>query len=308
MKNKLNRAKGSLLGLACGDAVGTTNEFCPKHKCKPIKDMVGGGVFKLKPGEWTDDTSMMICLAKSLIDTQDNNCRDQMVRYVNWCDHGHNSSNGYCFDIGGTVSRALYKFKQYGIVLAGSNAKMSAGNGSVMRIAPIALFYHDLDETIAMNNAQTSSRTTHQSQLCLEACALWSLIIHRVINSNCTDKNIVYQALTDYVNTTPKISKEIREVCEGSFKVKTRDQIFGSGYVVESIEAALWCFHNSNTFKEGVLLAANLGDDADTTAAIYGQIAGAFYGMTGIPGQWLKKLVWKKHIEQLAVELINPSN
>ena len=137
-----DRFRGCLLGLAVGDAVGTTLEFKPPGSFKPIHDMVGGGPFSLKPGEWTDDTSMALCLATSLLEKNGFDPKDQMDRYCRWWKEGYLSSNGRCFDIGNTVSAALALYGRTGDPIAGSTNPQSAGNGSIMRLAPVPMFYY----------------------------------------------------------------------------------------------------------------------------------------------------------------------
>jgi ADP-ribosyl-[dinitrogen reductase] hydrolase len=136
-----DRMRGALIGLAVGDAVGTTVEFKTPGSFPPVTDMVGGGPFRLAAGEWTDDTSMALCLAESLIEGREFDPVDQMKRYTKWYKHGHLSSNGRCFDIGNTVSEALARFAETKDPFAGSRAPNKAGNGSLMRLAPIPMFY-----------------------------------------------------------------------------------------------------------------------------------------------------------------------
>nr|HPL68310.1 ADP-ribosylglycohydrolase family protein [Smithellaceae bacterium] len=138
---KLNRYRGCLLGLAVGDALGTALEFKPPGSFTPITDMIGGGPFNLKPGQWTDDTSMSLCLAESLIECRGFNPRDQMERYVRWWREGYLSSTGTCFDIGNTTRTALATFMKTGNPLSGPIDSYSAGNGSLMRLAPVPMFY-----------------------------------------------------------------------------------------------------------------------------------------------------------------------
>ena len=168
-----DRLRGCLLGLAAGDAVGTTVEFQPRGSFAPLTDMVGGGPFRLKPGEWTDDTSMALCLATSLLECQGFDADDQMQRYCRWHNEGYLSSNGRCFDIGNTVSSALRGYKAHGNPYAGSADTWSAGNGSLMRLAPIPMFYYpDIEQAVAF--AAESSRTTHGADECIDACRLYS--------------------------------------------------------------------------------------------------------------------------------------
>jgi ADP-ribosyl-[dinitrogen reductase] hydrolase len=291
----LNRFRGCLLGLAVGDAVGTTVEFQPRGSFPPVTDIVGGGVFGLKAGQWTDDTSMALCLATSLITKKTFDANDQMNRYWRWYKDGYLSSTGHCFDIGNTVSYALKRYYRTGDPFSGSTSPNAAGNGSLMRLAPIPMFYFpDLQKILHF--AAESSRTTHGATECLEACQLFSEMLFNAFSRK--DKEEVLFRLT-FEPSTPNIQK----IFSGSFCNKPANQIKGSGYVVESLEAALWCFYQTNTFTEAILKAANLGNDADTTAAICGQIAGAYYGESGIPQEWLERLFMCAEISSLADEL-----
>src|SRR4051812_7413413 len=141
MSKTEDRYRGCLLGLACGDAVGTTVEFSPRGSFPPVTDMTGGGPFNLQPGEWTDDTSMALCLDESLAYRNGFDAVDQMNRYCNWRSVGYMSSNGHCFDIGMTVSRALDRYCESGDPYAGDIDAKTAGNGALMRLAPVPMFY-----------------------------------------------------------------------------------------------------------------------------------------------------------------------
>ncbi|MGR5407607.1 ADP-ribosylglycohydrolase family protein [Vibrio alfacsensis] len=308
---QIPRAAGALLGLAVGDALGTTLEFKPKDSYAPLTDMVGGGPFGLKAGEWTDDTSMMLCLADSLIEKGCVNLDDQIQRYVRWYRHGENSCTGSCFDIGMTVRTALASYEKTGIPESGSTSHLSAGNGSLMRVAPIALFFAHQSEDAAMEAAKLSSLTTHGEERCIQACQIMTLLLHRLFNAeNISDRQTFLKTtLSDYLQYSSQCHPEIRAIAECQFFNKSRENIRGTGYVVASLEAALWCFLNSATFEDGALLAANLGEDADTTAAIFGQLAGAYYGSRGIPSKWLEKLAQEKRIRDTAMWLLQrPTN
>lgn len=292
----LSRACGCLIGLATGDAVGTTLEFKQRGSFTPINDMVGGGPFGLGAGQWTDDTSMALCLAASLLETGRFDAVDQMRRYCRWRDEGYMSSNGRCFDIGNTVGASLQKFSVEGEPFAGSTDPHSAGNGSIMRLAPIVLFCHPDREKAALY-AEASSRTTHGATECLDACRLLAVILCRALDGE--SKEEVALGSRESFSGEPAI----QAIACGSFTTKPIDEIRGSGYVVESLEAALWCFWQTESFEEAILRAANLGDDADTTAAVCGQIAGAYYGEDGIPEHWLDRLVMWDEIGDMAERL-----
>lgn len=292
----LNRFRGCLLGLAVGDAVGTTVEFRSRGSFPPVTDMTGGGPFGLKPGEWTDDTSMALCLATSLVEMGRFDAGDQMRRYCQWMDTGFLSSNGRCFDIGATVSGALNRFKKSGDPFSGSRDAHSAGNGCLMRLAPIPMFFHtDRDLTIAMS--AESARTTHGAVECVEASQLFGAMLYKAL-SGATREEILF---AHGVGTTT--SPKLKQIALGAYREKSENEIQGSGYVVESLEAALWCFLTTDSFRDAILKATNLGQDADTTAAICGQLAGAFYGETGIPNSWLNQVARGHEISILATQL-----
>ena len=294
--DRMNRARGAMLGLACGDAIGTSAEFLPRGSFTPLTDMVGGGPFDLKPGEFTDDTSMSLCLASSLIENGFD-LNDQMTRYVRWRDEGYLSSTGRCFDIGNTTDEALEVFKRTGNPISGSTEPDSAGNGSIMRLAPIPIHFLDTPD-LALQLCAEQSRTTHQSPECVMACRLLGEVLIRSLQGK---SKVDVLAPSQQVL---ELSSGLRSIACGEYQTKTIDQIRGSGYVVESLEAALWSFWKTDNFKDGVLLAANLGDDADTTASIFGQIAGAYYGQGGIPVEWIQKLTMGDEIGELAEQLV----
>jgi ADP-ribosyl-[dinitrogen reductase] hydrolase len=307
LNEKQNLYRGCLVGLAVGDALGTTLEFKAPGTFKPIKDITGGGPFHLKPGQWTDDTSMALCLDDSLIERKGFDPVDQLERYLRWYREGYLSSTGDCFDIGGTVRSALARFEKTHEPYCGSTDPHSAGNGSIMRLAPVPLFYADESEE-AIEKSGESSRTTHGAAPAVDACRyLGGLIVGAVKGK---DKD---ELLSDHFAPVPgywkrrPLVREIDDIASGSFKRKDPPDIRGTGYVVQSLEAALWAFYHGKSFKEGCLLAVNLGDDADTTGAVYGQLAGAFYGEEGIPADWREKVSYHDLIVSFAEKLFRLS-
>jgi ADP-ribosylglycohydrolase len=301
----LDRFLGCLLGLAAGDALGTTLEFKSPGTFEPITDMVGRGPFRLAAGQWTDDTSMALCLAESLIECGGFDARDQMERYVRWWREGHLSPTGECFDIGGTVSTALGKFLSYGDPYAGSDHPHSAGNGSLMRLAPVPMYYAS-DPGQAIERSAESSRTTHGALTCIDACRYMGGLIAGALAGTSKDELLSARFAppgAEGVWDDAPLCPEIDAIAAGSFKEKSPPAIRGKGYVVDCLEAALWSFHTTDSFEAGALAAVNLGDDADTTGAVYGQLAGAFYGAGGIPDRWLEKLAMRELIEDYAARL-----
>jgi ADP-ribosyl-[dinitrogen reductase] hydrolase len=301
----LHRYRGCLLGMAAGDALGTTLEFRMPGSFTPIQDMVGCGPFGLAPGQWTDDTSMALCLAESLLERQEFDARDQIERYVRWYRAGYMSSTGHCFDIGNTVRGALEHYEKIGDPYSGPTHARSAGNGSIMRLAPVPLFYSQ-DPREAILKSGKSSRTTHGAQAAIDACRYFGALIVGAVNG--VDKETLlserYSPSAGLWKEAPLVT-DIDEIAAGSFKRREPPEIKGSGYVVKSLEAALWAFSRSDSFREGCLLAVNLGDDADTTGAVYGQLAGAYYGEESIPESWRAKLAYRELIESMAERLLD---
>lgn len=290
-----DRFRGCLLGLAAGDAVGTTVEFMSRGSFVPVTDMEGGGPFGLAPGQWTDDTSMALCLATSLVERQGFDAVDQMDRYVRWWREGYLSSTGRCFDIGTTVRHALSQYERSRQPFSGSTDPRSAGNGSLMRLAPVPMWWFP-DRDAMEHYAGESSRTTHGAAECVDACRLLARLLHRAFMGAPRDEVL-------FGEPAFRGAPAIEALARGAYRDKPVTAIRGSGYVVESLEAALWCLWHTDTFEAAVLAAVNLGDDADTTAAVCGQLAGALYGVEAIPVRWRERLVMGPLLLDLADRL-----
>ena len=297
--------RGSLVGLAVGDALGTTVEFKRPGTFDPLSDIVGGGPFSLPVGAWTDDTSMALCLAESLIEKQGFDAKDQMERYVRWWRDGHLSSTGTCFDIGIATRTSLRRFETSGDAYAGDQFPDAAGNGALMRLVPIPLAYarNPVDLNIA---AARSSRTTHGAMDSTDACRYYAELIGGALNGATKEELIGGDPFS--LNGSFEVeSEKVDKVARGSFREKQPPEINGGGYVIDTLEAALWALYNTDDFESGALKVVNLGDDADTTGAVYGQLAGALYGIESIPDGWLEKLVMRDKIENYADQLLKLS-
>ena len=301
----VDRYRGALFGLAVGDALGTTVEFKPRGSFRPVTDMLGGGPFALEPGQWTDDTSMAMCLAESVARSQAFDPLDQMKRYVRWWRDGYWSSTGRCFDIGNTVSEALRRFETTAEPLAGAGDPRAAGNGSLMRLAPVPLRYAR-NPVEAVRLAGESSRTTHGAAEAVDACRYFAALMvgalrgdskEQLLSGHYTPKGIDW--------ATSPLAPAIANIANGSYTSKQERDIRASGYVVHTLEAALWAFYHSETFREGALLAVNLGEDADTTGAVFCQLAGAYHGVQEIPPDWRAVLSRSVEISQLATKLFD---
>lgn len=289
-----DRALGALLGLAVGDAIGTTLEFKARDTYPLLTDMIGGGPFGLKPGQWTDDTAMALALADSLAGRADLNEQDLLARFSDWQRKGTYSCTGRCFDIGSTTAQALARWRATHEDHCGATDAMSAGNGSLMRLSPVAIRFWK-DRPKLRDVASRQSRTTHAAPEAVDACVVYAEVLADAIEGR--PRSGVLK--TRSVGWAGKIEG----IVAGSWRGTARAQINASGYVAHSLEAALWAVGRSPAYDRAVLHAANLGQDADTTAAIAGQLAGALGGASTIPDQWLAKLAWRDRLEQAAVGL-----
>lgn len=303
--NTTERYTGSILGLAIGDALGAPVEFMQRDTFTPVSDYQIGGKFNVAIGEYTDDTAMALCLAQSLIEKQGMDPQDQLDKYVAWYQDGYMSATGRSIGCGKTVLLSLMRFMRIRCNECGnSRMKKGAGNGSLMRVAPVALFYAK-DLQTAMEMAAISSYTTHGLKVCADACMMMTGLMVGALEGK-EKKELLSESYAKYLLSLPSevVSQEIEEIICGSYKLKSREEISSSGYVVSTLEAALWAFYHTDTFEEGVLLSVNLGHDADTVAAVYGQLAGAYYGVEGIPKHLRENLIHVKKIVITAKTLI----
>lgn len=289
-----DRATGALLGLAAGDAVGTTVEFRAPGTFEPLTGMVGGGPFRLPAGAWTDDTSMALCLAESIADTGGMDLVDQLRRYVAWRHDGYLSSIGRCFDIGNTTSAQLSRFERTGDPVDPRPDPESAANGSLMRLAPVPIRWH-ADPAEAAERSAESSRTTHAADRPVDACRVLGAMTAALVGGRPAGEVLA----PDFWQWGP-LHPAVEAVARGSWASKRPPAIRGTGYCVDALEAAIWAVAGASDFRDAVLRAANLGDDADTTAAIAGQLAGARWGASTIPFVWLAKLHLSARITELA--------
>lgn len=292
----IDRARGALVGLAVGDALGTTLEFSARDSRPHHTEMTGGGPFGLAPGQWTDDTSMALALADSLIAQDGFDAADLMDRFVAWWQEGAYSCTGACFDIGNATWQALDYYRHGGGAFAGSTDPTTAGNGSLMRLAPAVL--HTLHDAEACRRiAADQSRTTHGAREATEACVVFAdLLRSAILGANKTET---------LATRTWDGTQNIQAVARGDWRGRPRAQIRSSGYVIHTLEAALWAVDGTDSFEDALVLAVNLGDDADSVGAVTGQLAGALYGLSGIPAQWLEPLAWRDRIIGMADRLLD---
>ncbi|MGO1079784.1 ADP-ribosylglycohydrolase family protein [Inquilinus sp. CA228] len=291
----IDRARGAFVGLAVGDALGTTLEFSSRDSRPHHREMTGGGPFGLAPGQWTDDTSMALALADSLITRGGFDATDLMDRFVAWWQDGRYSCTGACFDIGMATQGALDHYLHGGGPFAGSTDPTTAGNGSLMRLAPAVL--HTLRDAEACRRiAAEQSRTTHGAREATEACVFFGDRLRSAI---------LGAGKGEVLTSRPwDGTARIQATARGGWRGQPRALIESSGYVVHTLEAALWAVDRTDSFEDALILAVNLADDADSVGAVTGQLAGALYGLSGIPRRWLEPLAWRERIVEMADTLI----
>jgi len=294
-----DRALGAIVGLAVGDALGAPVEFCRRDTFEPVTGMRAGGYFKLPAGAWTDDTAMALCLAESLIEHPELDQKDLLDRFCLWADKGVNTSTGVCVGIGQNTLRVLGNYHRKGELFAPETRQKSDGNGAIMRLAPVAV-RHWRNPSKAQRIAGLQSRTTHYSDLSAAACeALTVILSAQIIGS-------------DWETASKPTSAEhwpdaIQAISVEDWSGRDRESISSTGFVVHTLEAALWAVDTTNSFSAAVLKAVNLGDDADSVGAVAGQLAGARYGLSAIPQIWLDALIHQAEIERIGRTLFHAS-
>jgi ADP-ribosyl-[dinitrogen reductase] hydrolase len=299
MEPNKDRARGCLYGLAIGDALGAAVEFREPGSFAPVVCYRGLGPHGLDPGEWTDDTSMALALAHSL-GAKGFDPVDQMNRYLDWFQNGAYSVNETCFDIGTTTRAALLEFERHrDPANSGDPGEGASGNGSIMRLAPVVIWaegqgwMNKIDTRNLDEFCRESSVPTHPSHQCQSACEVMGVMLANLLWGHSKDDSLDF---SDYYRLS-ELHPYIKTVVEGSYRRKNPPAIQGSGWVVKSLEAALWVFWHSSSFEEAVLKAVNLGDDSDTTGAVVGQFAGAHYGYSAIPQTLIDGLARKDMID-----------
>ena len=291
------RFQGALAGLAVCDALAAHTQFRKPGSFAPIGDLLGGGPFDLPRGAWTDDTAMALLLAESLVESGFD-ARDQVARYSRWQREGYGSATGQCVGISANVARALTAAQYKGQPFAGSHDPLSLDKDPLSRVAPVVM-YHFAQPTQAIGRAVDAARVTAQAPVVLDCVRLLGAMLHQALSGR--DKAAVLRPPRDlWVTGTTR--PEVLGIYEGSYERPS--EVTGGGNAVAALEAALWAFSRSTSFREGALLAANLGRDCDVVAAIFGQLAGAHLGVSAIPGIWRNSLMRQDLVNDSADRLL----
>lgn len=293
------RFQGALLGLAVGDALAAHTQFRKPGSFAPVGDLLGGGPFDLPRGAWTDDTAMSLLLAESLLE-RGFDANDQVSRYARWQREGHGSATGQCVGISANVARSLATAQYKRQPFAGSHDPEQLDKDPLSRVAPVVMYFF-ADAATAIARSAEAARITVQAPLALDCVRLLAAMLRQALVGR--DKAAVLRPPRESWMSASSRS-EVLAVYDGSYARRDPPEITGGGHILQALEAALWAFHGSETFREGALKAANLGRDSDVVAAVYGQLAGAYHGVSAIPGIWRNSLMKHEEVINTADRLL----
>ncbi len=304
--------KSIIFGVAVGDALGVPVEFSSRERMvdNPLTDMIGFGTYNLPKGTWSDDSTMTFCLAETLLDDEFD-LKKLANRFINWVDWGYWTPYGELFDIGNTTKKSIDTLRTIdNPEKAGGSHESDNGNGSLMRILPLILDIGELPISLTYNKVKSVSSLTHSHERSVNACFYYLTFARYIILGH--SKESSYQLTNATVinefkerRITDKEFYEFKNILDGDLHNLPISKIRGSGYVIHSLEASLWCLLNANSYEEAVLKAVNLGEDTDTTAAITGGISALCFGYNSIPVDWVESLAKKEEIERLVKRLIS---
>jgi ADP-ribosylglycohydrolase len=315
-ENRRETIKSGIFGLCVGDALGVPVEFMSREKIQynPVTDMIGYGTFNLPPGSWSDDTSLTLALLDSLSNGLD--YTDIMKKFLAWIDEAAYTPYGDVFDVGKTCMFSIYRFKKKGIepTMCGGAKESDNGNGSLMRILPIVFYLTSAygtefaDSEDAFDIIHDISALTHAHARSKIACGIYISIAGEVFRATDLKRGICYgvNRATAYYERKEAYSDELTNysrIINGDLMGLSQEEIKSSGYVVDTLEAALWCLMNTDSYESCVLKAVNLGRDTDTVAAVAGGLAGIYYGLDAIPSKWLEQIARLDYIIELCEAL-----
>lgn len=310
----------AMMGLVVGDALGSPVQFYTREEIKnrpngPVTGMEAGGVYDMPAGTWTDDSSMALATVSSIIEKKIADPKDIMEKFMDWEFNGAYTPFGEAFDEGNTCSDAIYKFRDSrDIRTCGATGEYANGNGALMRIMPACLYYYVKSrdsEAEAINGIHLISGLTHNHLRSKMCCGIYYFMTKRIVDAVLSGEKLgllelLQSGIDDglkyygqYVQNLTEMSYLKRLFRLNEFKEVPESKIKTTGYVIDSLEAAVWCLINTDTYRDCMLLAVNLGDDADTVAAIAGGLAGLFYGYEGIPKEWLALIKKREWIEEM---------
>ncbi len=302
MKATKEEIRSGLLGLIVGDALGVPVEFSSRAelKIKPVTSMIGDGTYKQPAGTWSDDSSLMLCTAESIQNGFDLKLMAKL--FLKWYQNAYWTPYNEVFDIGTTTVKGLTNLTK-GVApdISGVDSATGNGNGSLMRILPLSFTLDGLSEKEKFKRIHLASGITHRHIRSAIGCYIYIKYIEKLVEFNKPYE--AYDVMQKEVNAFLREENIEKNEIKQYYRILKHDifnyqeyQIESAGYVVYTLEAALWAFLNTNTFAEASLKAVNLGNDTDTTGAVLGGIAGVFYGKKQIPESWINVLARKEDL------------
>lgn len=302
MKEKIS---GGLFGLAVADALGVPVEFTPRRILKenPVTGMRGFGTYDQPPGTWSDDTSLTLCLMDSLAQTEAPDYGDIMKNFASWLTEGKYTPHGEAFGVGHSTRKAiLLSLSGKPPLECGGTALEANGNGSLMRILPMAYYLYPMDDPEAcLREVHRISSLTHAHPLSKIACGIYVLLLTALLKGKSCESAVsaAGRYYSSHKEFSPWLEHFHRILDVSGLEKLSSPEISSSTYVIHSLEAAFWCFLTTDSYRGCVLKAANLGEDTDTVAAIAGGLAGTFYGKEDIPAEWIHALVRKDCLDEI---------
>ncbi|HEY9808109.1 MAG TPA: ADP-ribosylglycohydrolase family protein [Halomicronema sp.] len=303
------KAISGLMGLCVGDALGVPVEFKSRDYLlqNPIDKMTGYGTHNQPPGTWSDDSSLTFCLAEAMCGGF--NLKAISHNFCRWFNEGYWTAYNEVFDIGGATSKAIFNIQE-GIspTKCGGTQELDNGNGSLMRILPLAFYHKSVNFEELINRVHQVSQITHGHLRSQIACGIYiSVAVGLLEGLNLKNAYLKGLEKVNFIYNQPPFEKEFNQhfqkIFSGKIDKLSAKDIHSSGYVIHTLEACLWCLLTSSSYKEAVLKAVNLGEDTDTTAAVTGGLAGIYYGYDGIPAEWVSQIAKKEEIMDLAKRL-----
>lgn len=307
----MSKIVDSVIGLAMGDAMGVPLEFSIRKKLieHPVTSMLGYGSHDVPAGSWSDDTTMTICEIESFNKNNKFDYDDIMKNYIKWVMNGEFTPTGELFDIGRTCLKAIRKYDEgkTNPIECGSTSIDSNGNGSLMRILPVALYsyYKKLDEPSIIKLTNEMSSLTHGHDISKLGCYIYVRYIMLLIDGFSKEESYLKIKELDYSSYSKESLEAYERILKNDIKKYKLDDIYSSGYIVDTLEASLWVLLNTNSFKQAIIGAINLGQDTDTIGAIVGSMAGIIYGINDIPKSWLENLKRKEYLMDLTLKFDN---
>ena len=302
----MSKVVDAIIGHAVGDAMGVPTEFCMREKLlnNPVTNMIGYGSHPVPEGTWSDDTSMSIATIDSIINNHGEiNLKDIMMNFYYWLKEGKFTPHGEVFDAGRTCIKAVINFsKGVSVDKCGLDDIYSNGNGSLMRIYPIAIYSHykHLNNKEVMKLTNEVSSLTHAHDVSKLGCYIYVRYLIYLLSGD--SKEEAYQKIQDidYSSYDIDVVKMYSRILDNNIKNLKIDEIKSSGYIIDTLEASFWILLNSKDYKEAIIASTNIGNDTDTIGAVTGAMAGIVYGVNSIPSEWTDKLVKKDYLINLA--------